>query len=49
MCIRDRLRPGNEAQLIADLGAKTGLTVLRVEVSHFDLLRDAAEIVVFTR
>jgi len=43
------LRPGNEAQLIADLGAKTGLTVLRVEVSHFDLLRDAAEIVVFTR
>ncbi len=43
------LRPGNEAKLVADLNAKTGLTVARVEVTHVDLLRDAAEITVFSR
>jgi len=43
------LRPGNEAKLLADLGAKTGLMVLRVEVNRFDLLRDAAEITLFYR
>jgi hypothetical protein len=43
------LRPGNEDRLIADLNAKTGLGVLRVEVTRFDLLRDAAEITIFYR
>lgn len=43
------LRPGNDSKLIADLGARTGLTVLRVEVIRFDLLRDAAEITIFSR
>ena len=43
------LRPGNEARLEADLSARTGLQVVRVEVNRFDLLRDAAEITVFHR
>ena len=43
------LRPGNEAKLVADISAKTGLSVLRVEVNRFDLLRDAAEITLFYR
>jgi hypothetical protein len=43
------LRAGNEERLKADIGAKTGLTVLRVEVDRFDMLRDAAEITIFYR
>jgi hypothetical protein len=45
----DLLRPGNEDRLLADLGARTGRTVHRVEVHQIDLLRDAAEIAVFYR
>ncbi len=45
----DLLRPGNEAALLEDLGAKTGLAVTRIEVLRFDLLRDAAEIMLFYR
>ena len=41
------LRPGNEVDLHADLSARTGLEIVRVEVQRFDMLRDAAEIVIF--
>ncbi len=40
----DLLHPGSESGLLEDLGARTGLSVMRVEVLRFDLLRDAAEI-----
>jgi len=43
------LHPGNEEKLIADLSAKTGLGVFRVEITRFDMLRDAAEITIFYR
>ncbi len=43
------LRPGNEGQLHADLEARTGLTVRRVAVRRYDLLRDSAEVTVFHR
>jgi hypothetical protein len=43
------LRPGSEADLLADLREKLGLAVVRVEVNEFDLLRDAATITVFYR
>jgi hypothetical protein len=41
------LRPGNEAALRADLSARTGLEIVRVDVQRFDMLRDAAEIIIF--
>jgi hypothetical protein len=43
------LHPENEDKLVADLSAKTGFNVLRVEVSRYDLLRDSAEITIFYR
>lgn len=43
----DLLKPGNEATLIADIAARTGLSVVRVETQRIDLLRDAAEITVY--
>ena len=43
------LRPGSEAQLVADINAKTGLTVVRVEIDRVDLLRDSADLTVFHR
>lgn len=43
------LQPGKEAELLADISARTGRTVLRVEINKVDLLRDAAEIAVFSR
>lgn len=45
----DLLKPGNEATLIADLGARTGLTVVRVETERIDLLRDAADITIYVQ
>lgn len=45
----DLLRPGHEAALLTDIGSRTGLRVMRVETERFDMLRDAAEIVVYTR
>lgn len=42
------LHPGNEARLLADLSSKTGLPVSRVQVDRFDLLRDAAEITIYS-
>ena len=41
--------PAEEAALIADLTARTGLRVVRVETQRVDLLRDSAEITVFCR
>ena len=45
----DLLRPGNEARLLEDIAAKTGLAAVRVEVNRFDLLRDSAEITITYR
>jgi hypothetical protein len=41
------LRPGKRAELLADLSARTGFEVIRVQVHRVDLLRDAAEITVY--
>lgn len=43
------LRPGSEAQLLADIAERTGLGVLRIHVERIDLLRDSAEIIVHHR
>ena len=40
------LHPGHEADLHADLGARLGVRIVRVQVHRIDLLRDAAEITV---
>ena len=45
----DLLRPGHEAALVADVAARTGLVVTRVETERFDMLRDAAEVTVYAR
>ena len=45
----DLLRPGHEAALVADVTARTGLVVTRVETERFDMLRDAAEVTVYAR
>ncbi|MFN0152157.1 MAG: DUF4956 domain-containing protein [bacterium] len=41
------LRPGREAELMADINTKTGLDAARVEIHRVDLLRDSAEISVY--
>ena len=41
------LHPGREAELYADLGARLGVQVFRVQIHRIDLLRDAAEITVY--
>ena len=43
------LTPGRAVALADDIAARTGLTVVRVEVERIDLLRDAAELVVHYR
>ncbi len=43
------LQPGNEPNLLADIVARTGLAVVRVETQRIDLLRDAAEITIYSR
>jgi len=40
------LRPGNELELHADLGERTGFAVTRVDIHRVDMVRDAAEILV---
>lgn len=40
------LRADRKAELEADLAARTGLKVVRVEVLKIDMLRDAAEVIV---
>lgn len=41
------LQPGNENELLEDLRHRTGLAVMRVDVIRFDMLRDAAEVMMF--
>ena len=43
------LMPENRASLVADVRARTGLNVLRVDIGRLDLLRDCAEIAVVHR
>ncbi|MEK6606621.1 MAG: DUF4956 domain-containing protein [Myxococcota bacterium] len=43
------LQPGREAQLLADISARTGLAVKRVQVQKIDMLRDAAEVTIYYR
>jgi hypothetical protein len=43
------LKPGQRDELHADLAARTGLDVVRVQVNRIDMLRDAAEITVHYR
>jgi hypothetical protein len=43
------LQPGNEPNLLADIAARTGLAVVRVETQRIDLLRDAAEITIYSQ
>jgi hypothetical protein len=43
------LRPGQQQALFADIQARIGLQVLRVQVNRIDMLRDAAEVVVYHR
>ena len=41
------LQPGRRSDLLADLSARTGADIIRVQVHRIDLLRDAAEITIF--
>lgn len=43
------LKPESRAELHADVGKRMGVDVVRVEVQRIDMLRDAAELVVFYR
>jgi hypothetical protein len=43
------LQPGRREELLADLRSRTGLSVERVEIGRYDLLRDAAEITIHYR
>jgi len=43
------LQPGHRGELHADVAARTGLDVIRVQVNRIDMLRDAAEITVYYR
>ena len=43
----DLLQPGKESDLIADIAHRTGSNVQHVAVQSVDMLRDAAEIVVY--
>jgi hypothetical protein len=40
------LAPGKQTELVADLTARTGLVVKRVELVRYDLVRDSAEVVI---
>jgi hypothetical protein len=43
------LQPGRQEELLADLRSRTGLSVERIEIGRYDLLRDAAEITIYYR
>jgi len=43
------LQPGNEPILFADIAARTGMAAVRIETQRIDLLRDAAEITIYSR
>lgn len=44
----DLVRNGDRAALIADLAARTGLEVTRIHIESIDLLRDTAQITVYS-
>jgi hypothetical protein len=44
----DLLQPGRYATLIEDIAARTGVNVLRVHTERIDLLRDAAEVTIYS-
>ena len=41
------LHPGRTDELLADIAARTGMRVTRVEIEQVDLIRDAAQLTVF--
>jgi hypothetical protein len=43
------LQPGQQANLISDIAARTGFDVVRVQTERIDLLRDAAEVTLYCR
>ncbi|NTU80083.1 MAG: DUF4956 domain-containing protein [Chloroflexales bacterium] len=43
----DLIQPGRYEELLADLGARTGLPVTRATVGRIDFLRDAAEVTLY--
>jgi hypothetical protein len=43
----DLIKPENEKEMLADLRARTGLDVRRVEIEEIDFLRDTAEMLVY--
>jgi hypothetical protein len=43
----DLIKPESKEEMLADLRARTGLNVKRVEIEGIDFLRDTAEILVY--
>lgn len=41
------IQPDRRAELLADLRARTGLNIIRIEIGNIDLLRDTARITLF--
>ena len=41
------IQPNRRAELLADLKERTGLDIIRIEIGHIDLLKDAARIIIF--
>jgi len=41
------IQPNRRAELLADLKERTGLDIIRIEIGHIDLLKDAARITLF--
>jgi hypothetical protein len=41
------IQPQRRAELLADLKERTGLDIIRIEIGHIDLLKDAARIIIF--
>ena len=41
------IQPNRRAELLADLKERTGLDIIRIEIGHIDLLKDAARITIF--
>jgi hypothetical protein len=41
------IQPQRRAELLADLKGRTGLDIIRIEIGHIDLLKDAARITIF--
>ncbi len=41
------IQPNRRAELLADLKERTGLDIIRIEIGHIDLLKDAVRIIIF--